>query len=430
MKKSILFPVLLSICAYAGAQQQIPNNSNRVIINHRDGTTQVYRFSDLQSLEFDHIETPTVMLTVVSGSVSTNGFSITAEPSESCASYTLTCSEVNSSTPEETPEIRTLNGTQTVAYTDLQPGTEYRIEAIPSDIYGITETPSFILVSTEEIIEIAAPKVGDYYYSDGTWSDGGLISIDLDGQNASYADPRPMPLAGKTVLGIVCSTDPNRMAQGDIDEGYTHGYVISCKNIVDPTKENYSYYPETVWYGGKFSAGDETQVVKLGSSCYARVTGREDTKDILEAHPGTEIEDCPMFYRLRDLPQAPASSSGWFVPSVGQLWDCLANLCSGQVASVLKEGRALSYDFTWYFTQNLGFNVKEKFMEAFANIPDTDKDEILMDDGQQYISMRTSTRYDEESTIVFNIGTSDTGLFEGMAAWRDEDCHARAFLAF
>ena len=40
---------------------------------------------------------------------------------------------------------------------------------------------------------IEAPKVGDYYYSDGTWSDGGLISINADG-TSPYGSNYPWAL--------------------------------------------------------------------------------------------------------------------------------------------------------------------------------------------------------------------------------------------
>ena len=51
--------------------------------------------------------------------------------------------------------------------------------------------------------EPSEPKVGDYFYSDGTWSDGGLVSIEADGLNPVWADEKPAPVAGKQVIGIV-----------------------------------------------------------------------------------------------------------------------------------------------------------------------------------------------------------------------------------
>lgn len=428
MKKYIILPLLLSAFTLVGAQSPALNNSNRVILTHKDGTTQTFRFSDLQSLEFDHIETPGVAVSVVDNSLSPYGFSVSAVPSADCHSYTVSLFIDDSDIA--VCDAASYQGNQTLTFTDLVPATDYKLEVVASDKYGISETPQYTFITTESLEITPAPKVGDYYYSDGTWSDGGLISIDLDGRNAVWSEVKPMPVEGKTVLGIVCMTDPNRIAEEDKADGYTHGYVISCKNITDPSKENYSRWPETVWYGAKYSEGDETQVVKLSMSCYARLSGRADTQEVLSKYPGEESVKCPMFYRLSDLPQAPAQSSGWFVPSVGQLWDCLANFCSGQVAEKLFQQRTVATDFTYYFDYDLGFNVKDRFMAPFQNIPAADKDDITLDDGTGYIELRTSNRYDTEATIIFNLGTNETGIFEGMAAWRDEDAHARAFLAF
>lgn len=75
-------------------------------------------------------------------------------------------------------------------------------------------------------VAYVAPKIGDYYYSDGTWSDGGLVSIEADGLNPVWADTKPAPVAGKTVIGIVCQTDENRIAAGDQGEGL---YARVCR---------------------------------------------------------------------------------------------------------------------------------------------------------------------------------------------------------
>ena len=77
--------------------------------------------------------------------------------------------------------------------------------------------------------EPSEPKVGDYFYSDGTWSDGGLVSIEADGLNPVWADEKPAPVAGKQVIGIVFQTNPERMAASDVAAGYTHGYVVAVR---------------------------------------------------------------------------------------------------------------------------------------------------------------------------------------------------------
>ena len=283
-----------------------------------------------------------------------------------------------------------------------------------------------------------APKVGDYFYSDGTWSDGGLISIDANGCNAVWAEQRPAPIEGKTVVGIVFTTNPDRIAEADKDAGYTHGYVIGCKNITDPGKSNYAEYPESVWYAGQYAKVDVIKVSKTAKTCYENLNGREETETLFAKNdPKYYSEDLPMFYYgTTEYPvEAPANTSGWFIPSIGQMWDCIANFCSGEVADYLAEQQEVTYDFTYYVsTSDITPSPLESFMKAFEMVPANDKDEITMPDssrgGKSSVAIGTSSRYSSESRVIFSLGMDGYGLLEGMEAWLDEEAHARPILAF
>ena len=292
--------------------------------------------------------------------------------------------------------------------------------------------------------DLPAPKVGDYYYSDGTWSDGGLISINLDGTNAVWSATRPAPVEGKTVIGIVFCTDPNRIADSEKERGYTHGYVIGLRNITDPNKKNYASYPESVWFCSQYAELNElvqvNQVCKIASSCYNNILGYTETKTLLDKNdPEWYYDDIPMFwYGTSAYPlEAPSSSSGWFIPSVGQVWDCVANFCSGEVATYLKSIRTSSSDFTYYCSKNdLSTSPYEQFAKVFEMIPDDAKDEMTIPDNGSLqantatINLATSTRYDTESRVIISLGMNGCKLVEGMAAWFDEETHARPILAF
>ena len=76
-------------------------------------------------------------------------------------------------------------------------------------------------------------KIGDYFYSDGTWSDGGLRKIYADGSmHIDYY--KPGPLRGKTVVGIVFQTDKSRIGKKEKEklggEDKAHGLVMAVKN--------------------------------------------------------------------------------------------------------------------------------------------------------------------------------------------------------
>ncbi|MCM1519577.1 MAG: hypothetical protein NC098_02195 [Lachnoclostridium sp.] len=290
----------------------------------------------------------------------------------------------------------------------------------------------------DEPVVTGDPKVGDYFYSDGTWSDGGLISIDADGRNAVWAAEKPAPIEGKTVVGIVFCTNPDRMADVDKEAGFTHGYVIACKNITDPKKSNYSQYPETVWYAGQWATTDVVKVAKLASSCYENLKGSEDTKTMFAKNdPKYYDEDIPLFYNGTTLfpVKAPENTSGWFIPSIGQLWDCVANFCSGEVASYLSSIQADNTDFSYCKTYVEDGTVPfDEFMKVFAKVPDDDKDDMVIPEGQDngldYISLGCATRYDTESRLIINLGMNGGNLVEGMIEWFDGEAHSRPILAF
>lgn len=300
-------------------------------------------------------------------------------------------------------------------------------------------------------VDLPAPKVGDYFYSDGTWSDGGLISIEADGRNAVWSATKPAPVDGKTVVGIVFCTNPDRMGETEKAKGFTRGYVIGCKNIIDTKKKNYDKYPESVWFASQYAYTNDmvqiNQVSKTAKSCYENLSGYDDTWNLI--YTVTEVdnnnaeyiaEDIPMFYNGtgdRYPVAAPANTSGWFIPSVGQMWDCVANFCSGEVAEFLAKNQTNTYDFTYYCSKtDLSSSPFETFMKPFELVPITDKDEININDegdiskGTGYIKLATATRYDDEARVVIDLGMQGNTLIEGMAGWFDEEAHARPILAF
>ncbi len=265
------------------------------------------------------------------------------------------------------------------------------------------------------------PKIGDYYYSDGTWSDGGLISIDADGLNPVWAEEKPAPIEGKTVIGIVFQTDQSRMARTDIDAGYTHGYVMAVKFAHGPDKM-------TTWYTTDYSF-DCLGTAKLASTWYSNVNGRQETQTVLDEYQD-DLSVCPAFdWMVNDFIAAPESSSGWFLPSTGQAWDMMANLCGGEVAEYMKEWQTYGYDATWYCSENVSYDVIATINSTMEKIPDADK-ELFTTDGERYTygGILTSTPYDSESVNIFNIGTD--GLIECMCNWYDGDEYCRPILAF
>ena len=267
-----------------------------------------------------------------------------------------------------------------------------------------------------------APKIGDYYYSDGTWSDGGLVSIEADGLNPVWAATKPAPIAGKTVVGIVCQTDENRIAAGDKENGYTHGYVMALKNAHGPDKTT------TYWSADmEFSC---LKAAKLASTWYGHLKGYEDTMTVQTTY-GENINMMPAFdWTLNDFPlTAPASSSGWFLPSTGQLWDLVANFCGNEVAVAMKGWQTISRDATYNCDVTVSYDALARLNSVMSEIPAADKDVLVVDDEDHpFCSLWASTPYDDESACIIEVGSE--GLIECMANWYNADCFARPILAF
>lgn len=287
-------------------------------------------------------------------------------------------------------------------------------EAVVTANYGESNATCTVTVTLDD------PKVGDYFYSDGTWSDGGLISMDADGQNAVWADEKPAPISGKTVIGIVFQTQPERLAQSDIEKGY-QGYVVATRTAHGADKP-------TTWWSTDW---DFTclKAAKLASTWYTNVNGYEETMTVKETYVDNLAEMMPAFdLVLNHFPvEAPASTSGWFLPSTGQMWDMIANLCGSEAATIMKEWQTMDYDATWYCSEKVSYNAIAYFNSMMALVPAADKEEMVIDN-DNYCSMWTSTPYDSESACIMDIG--EDGLIECMANWYDGDCVARPILAF
>ena len=200
-------------------------------------------------------------------------------------------------------------------------------------------------------------KKGDYLYADGTTSDGGLRKIYLDGTMVSEA-VKPQPKAGKTVVGIVfwtpSETDytsgrktPARLTDDKImSAAYpncTHGLAVAVKALTYKSNKAMVWQPygsyeyvknwQAVQYEYNPSA---TDFVSVSSNFGAtdkinRIYGYQNTI-VLRAYNVYCLETSGKanfivqpVAALDELVKsnacpAPANSTGWFLPSVKELY--------------------------------------------------------------------------------------------------------------
>ena len=89
------------------------------------------------------------------------------------------------------------------------------------------------------------PKIGDYYYSDGTWRDGGLRKLYADG-TMEWAETKPQPENGKNVIAIVFhaghhENDASDYSATGIGQQKCHAMPLPCR------------MPQTVIVSGAFT---------------------------------------------------------------------------------------------------------------------------------------------------------------------------------
>ena len=296
---------------------------------------------------------------------------------------------------------------------------------ISAQIGGLTASCEVTVEPAE--VPLADPKVGDYFYSDGTWSDGGLISIKKDGTSPVWAEVKPAPLPGKTVIGIVFSTDTERISSSLANEGYTKGLVMCTHLAHAPGAKLTKYsFDESVSCIGNH---------KLGTSWYSDLFGYDWTATILQTYMG-KVAQCPAFdWTTTDFsPAAPSNTSDWFVPSIGQLWDMMANLAGEEVAIHLKNLRSYEYDITYGMDVKLTYDPIAKLNSCMSLVPANQKEDFVISranySGSDICELMSSTLYDNSDgcCCIFWLGTK--GEFEPLAGWVNDDMVCRPILAF
>lgn len=272
-------------------------------------------------------------------------------------------------------------------------------------------------------------KLGDYYYSDGTWSDGGFLGYESDGLTIKWANPKPSPEEGKTVIGIVFQTDKTRISDTEKAAGYNHGLVMAIRSAhgKDPlTKYSIDYNFENI------------PNITKGADWYADISGYQWTQEILKAYPGDKILNCPAFdFTTTDFnPSAPEGTSGWYVPSIGQLWDMLAAFGGGEVAAHLKKMRDYASDITYYWqneTLSLTYNPIEKLNSVMSKVPADKKEEFVISGSRgssKLCEIMSSSLYNNSDGDVCVFWLYDTGEIEFETDWTNQSYVCRPILSF
>lgn len=185
--------------------------------------------------------------------------------------------------------------------------------ALRSEEGGKVYTSSELnLVYEIEGAEQLPPKVGDFYYSDGTWS---TYLVNKDGAK---------PIGVVFYLGVASQYDDNAdkyyVKDGSAKMGEFHGYVVALRDATDINGDNESV-AWSFWNGNDSGCkcSSETDDFQGYSNTAAIIKRANELKGGLTG----DSDNFPATYYAtvrfdQDYP-APAQSSGWFLPSAGQM---------------------------------------------------------------------------------------------------------------
>lgn len=257
-------------------------------------------------------------------------------------------------------------------------------------------------------------KIGDYFYSDGTWSDGGLRKIYADGSmHIDYY--KPGPLRGKTVVGIVFQTDKSRIGKKEKEklggEDKVHGLVMAVKNANAAEKVTWS---------------NESRYLDLLNDCvsksnnYSDISGYGNCESIrslegnFDKYPALQAVDgynttCPV----------PTTTTGWYLPSSGQWWDILQNL--GGCPALADGYQQTSSDINEFFWSNQG-NVPDALNKWMWGIDGWDK-------FSYYHQFWSSSKF-KGNTMRYWVANSDDGWISCRWGNVNFQLYVRPVLAF
>ncbi len=238
---------------------------------------------------------------------------------------------------------------------------------------------SYVVARKEKVTsENEVPNIGDYVYSDGSW--GPLVY---------YEDKWPQ--------AVIFS---NYTSKSDREEGYTHGYAMALRDAAWPTPwapetEAYEHpdYPETDNVFESISISAPMQMmdnldglttnrglndtylynytqgnyygmpgfVNNGSKAAIPCAMRYGKEDWVSAYEGT-----PNIAAF----EAPAGTSGWFLPSVGQWYLCLSGLAGidPEDLKMTTSGSTVT-QLSWEFPSS---NERQVYLDAFCRYFDSD----------------------------------------------------------
>lgn len=248
---------------------------------------------------------------------------------------------------------------------------------------GSTDIDSDPLTYEEYGPQDTTPKVGDYYYSDGSWSDGGLRRVYYADGEMVWDENKPSPSMTnpetgqpRSVIGIVFTTDAERM--GDAEKQALeaagvepHGLVVSTMNAGDGAMYAWCYMIQ-----------DETPIglpnIVTFAESDADIDGYYYNQQIRNERGGS-MTMYAAFKAAADFDDeagCPEGTTGWYLPSSGQWFDILRNLGDFDISDTADSFMNMSEGtFMWMDAGDVPMILNE----MMSKVPDDSKDPFTAD---------------------------------------------------
>lgn len=209
-------------------------------------------------------------------------------------------------------------------------------------------------------------RPGDFFLADGC-----LLSRDADAGEVASSD----------VVGIVFQTDPERIGAGEKEAlgGTAHALVVSCRTVGDGAlfqwfvKDGSSSRDETeIGLDNKFDGEDAYASFSMAD---ADIEGYRNNMAVRTARAEDYAAGCyPAFKAAEDYGSeeygrlTASGTTGWFLPSNGQWFDIVRNLCG----VTLDASNMVDWGMGDFYWTGLG-DLSGMMDAAMAKVPDSRK---------------------------------------------------------
>ncbi|MDE6694729.1 MAG: hypothetical protein K2J57_02725 [Bacteroidales bacterium] len=255
-------------------------------------------------------------------------------------------------------------------------------------------------------------KPGDYYYSDGSWSDGGLREWRID--SLVIENPKPLPLAGKRVIGIVFQVDSSRIGCREKESLKEIG--IQQPRGLAMAVECVEKGKACMWdgWGQKVGSIIETSM----KECFFDIDGLAATEEYENRFPENPAIAAVIKFNKKD--SLPYKRTPWFVPSTGQWWDILQNLGgAGILATEWAQNENIRGAVFW----NRQYNVCDHLNFWMQGIPEEEKNLF----GSKYDHYWSSSEFNRFRQRYIGIINKEGYLY---MAWDAKGCRHKVRCVF